>query len=85
MGGGDARRSSAREAEYPEEVFQFPQGFLVEGRGGEADVGGGDDPAELEDLLADADAPDAELGLEPDQGQVAEEVLLGLSPATKRR
>ncbi|MDQ3912826.1 MAG: hypothetical protein M3305_13855, partial [Actinomycetota bacterium] len=71
--------------DYSEKVLQFRQGFLVEGRGWEADVGGGDDPAELEDLLADADAPDAELGLEPDQGQVAEEVLLGLSPSAKRR
>lgn len=54
------RYASAREAQHLDEVFELAQRLLVEG--GKADVGGGDDAAELQGLLADAHAPDAELG-----------------------
>src|SRR5215218_4176262 len=70
---------SVREAEHLDQVFELPQRLLVEGGGGETDVGGGDDAAELEDLLADAHASDAELCLETDQGQIAEVIGLSLS------
>src|SRR5918997_303032 len=73
-------RMAPSEAKHLDQVFELPQRLLVEGRGGKADVRGGDYPAELEDLLPDTDAPDAELGFEADQGEVAEEVLLGISP-----